>query len=191
MARNQNTSAVVDGLLRLLATGGLLATSLLIPNALKAFDKPLNNYFNKLDERAREREYKRLLRYMKQQELIVYHTKEYEHGIQLTKRGQLRAAKVNLDYLSIQPPQKWDQKWRIILFDIPETNKTARDYFTSRLRTLGFVQLQKSAWVHPFPCREEVAAVAQQYGIRRYVTYLETTYIEAPEKLKNRFTFSF
>ena len=191
MARNETTSAVVDGLLNILVVGGLLATTLAAPNALQALDKPLKLYFRKMDKRAREREYRRLLRYMKKQGLIKYRTEDYEHGILLTEDGRRRAEAADLERLSIRRLQKWDNKWRIALFDIPESDKQARDHLTAKLKEIGFVQLQRSVWVHPFPCQEEVSAITHQYDVSRFVTYVETIHIDSQEKLKDRFSFKF
>ncbi len=191
MARNDTTSAIIDGLLNILIAGGLVATTLAAPNALQALDKPLNRYFKKMDKRAREREYRRLLRYMKQQGLIKYRTEDYEHGIQITEAGKSRAEKAELGALFIAQPKKWDQKWQIVFFDIPEINKQARDRLVGKLKELGFRQLQRSVWVFPYPCREEIAIVTHQYGISRFVTYIETSFIDSEEKLKARFPFKF
>lgn len=191
MARNDTTSAIIDNLLNVLIAGGLVATTLAAPNALQALDKPINKYFKRMDKRAREREYRRLILYMKRQGLIKFNAEDYEHGIQLTKSGKERAEKTNLDNLKIITPQKWDKKWRLVLFDIPESHKQARDHLTSKLRQLNFRQLQKSAWVYPFPCRDEIASIVHQYGISRYVSYIETSFIDSEERLKERFPFRF
>ena len=191
MARNDTTSAIIDGLLQVLIVGGLLATTLAAPNAVQALDKPLACYFRGLDKRTREREYRRVLRYMKRQGLIKYGSEDYEHGIQITKTGIKRAEQADLDRMNIARPKSWDKKWRIVFFDIPETNKQARDHLTRKLKELGFRQLQKSVWIHPFPCRDEVAAVTHQYGVSRFVTYIETIFIDSQDKLKARFPFKF
>jgi DNA-binding transcriptional regulator PaaX len=191
MAKNDTTSAIIDGLLQILIVGGLLATTLAAPNAVQALDKPLARYFKALDKRTREREYRRVLRYMKKQGLIQYRTEDYEHGIQITKGGKERAEKAKLDSLFIARPKSWDKKWRLVFFDIPETNKQARDHLTRKLKDLEFRQLQKSVWIHPFPCRDEVATVVHQYNVSNFVTYIETSFIDSQDKLKARFPFNF
>lgn len=191
MARNDTTSAIIDSLLQVLIVGGLLATTLAAPNAIQALDKPLTRYFKVLDKRTREREYRRVLRYMKKQGLIKYSTEDYEHGIQITKAGIKRAKQADLDRMNIVRPKSWDEKWRIVFFDIPETDKQARDHFTGKLKALGFRKLQRSVWVHPFPCRDEIATVTHQYDVSRFVTYIETSFIDSQEKLKVRFPFKF
>jgi len=190
MGRSDTTSAVVDKILGLLAGGTLIATALLAPNAIQALDKPLKRYFDKLDERARGREYKRLLVYMKGQNLVKFSTGGYEHGIKLTQKGRSRVDRVNFASLEISKPKIWDKTWRIIFFDIPESNKNNRDQFSKKIKALGFVRLQRSVWVHAFPCQHEIGLVANHYNVEPYVTYIETGHIENETKLKTKFSFS-
>src|SRR3989344_3500269 len=45
----------------------------------------------------------------------------------LSENGKQRALRFNIDKLEIKKPQKWDGKWRIVMFDIPEKLKRLRD----------------------------------------------------------------
>lgn len=191
MSRNQTSSAIIDGLLKFIAAGGILTVAVFAPNALQALDKPLEQYLKRMDEKDRQRKYRRYLSYMKQRGLIKYKTNDYEHGIQITPAGRQRAKKLNINYLSITIPKKWDRKWRIVLFDIPETKRTARNNLILKLKELGFTQLQRSVWVHPFHCRQEVETISITYGLAKYITYLETDHIDSQDKLKKRFRYKF
>ena len=152
-------------------------------------DKPAQKYLAKLDNAKRQREYKRFLCEMKRNGLIAYGTRDYEHGITLTEKGRARAKKANYRRLTIRTQNKWDGKWRMVFFDIPETKKHTRDQLSFKLRTMGFRQLQRSVWVHPYPCHDEVAAITEHLSTSDYVTYIETNYIDAAEKLAERFPF--
>lgn len=183
MGRTTKTSAVIDGLLDFMVKGGLVATAIVAPNALQALDKPLQKYFETMDERARTREWQRVTRYMRQQGLV----NTYDHGLQITKKGRERAAQYDIDQLSIKGPRSWDKKWRMIFFDIPEERKRGRDQLTRKLKELGFYQLQRSVWIHPFPCRKEIEIIASNYKIDQYITYIETSFIDKQNVLKNKF----
>lgn len=74
---------------------------------------------------------------------------------QLTKEGEKKIAKYEFEEMKIQKPKKWDGKWRLVIFDIPEGKKTAREFLRQKLISLGFYQLQKSVYIQPFPCIEE------------------------------------
>lgn len=184
MAKRGEISETVDNLLKIAMAGGVLSVGLFAPNALQALDKPMKLYFRKMDARQREREIRRALTYMRSQKLV---TGSYEHGLQITKRGKARLEKSNLDNIKIAVPKKWDKKWRLVFFDIPEEKKTGRDALTRKLKELGFRQLQKSAWIYPYPCRQEIETVCTQYQVDEYITYIETSYIDKQQKLKKLF----
>lgn len=185
MGKHDTTAAIVDGLLKIAVGGGVVATVLIIPNAAQALDKPLKYFLNTLDGRARDREMRRISVYMKKRGLV---TGDYEHGLIITKLGRDRAKKVEFDQMNIQPPKKWDNKWRIVMFDIPESHKVRRNSLTQKLKQLGFKQLQRSVWIHPFSCRMEIERTCLAYGVSKYVTYIETTHIDHQDKLITRFT---
>lgn len=184
MARDSRTSEMIDTLLKFSVGAGALVTGVFIPNAMIALEKPLGKYFDHLDAKARERETMRLVRYMKYRGLLVG---DYEFGLKISTKGQERLKQLDFETMSIDEPRKWDHMWRIIIYDIPESKKVGRQSLTAKLRELGFVQLQKSAWIHPFPCREVIEKITSTYGIEKYVSYLETSHLDNESVLVNRF----
>lgn len=180
-------AAIVDGLLRFVASGGFITTALLLPNAAQIFDKPLVRLLKSLDDRSRERELRRITHYMKQKGLISYKAGDYEHGIKLTPQGKARIKRSDYTALAIPAPKKWDGRWRLIFFDVPMESDAGRHSFTYKLRNLGFQQLQKSIWIHPYPCRPEIETVTQVLGIRKFVTYVEISEIDSEPLLRKRF----
>jgi CRISPR-associated endonuclease Cas2 len=64
---------------------------------------------------------------------------------------------------------KWDKKWRIVMFDIPRERHNNRNLFRSRLKSLGFVNVQKSIFVFPYPCEQDIAELCKRYKILDYV----------------------
>lgn len=53
----------------------------------------------------------------------------------------------NLKFRFFVAPQKWDNFWTIVVFDIPENQRQTRDTLRKYLKHLGFVQWQRSVWV--------------------------------------------
>ena len=76
--------------------------------------------------------------------------------------------------LSLRPQKQvvWDGKWRIVLFDIPNRMKHTRDAFAATLKRLEFLSLQKSVFLCPYPCAEELEAIADYYGINDCVVVI-------------------
>jgi DNA-binding transcriptional regulator PaaX len=185
MPMRNETSEAIDALLRGLTVGGLTLTMLLLPGTLVAFDKPLQRYFDKLDKEARERELRKMVGYMRRQNLIA---DNYEHGLHITDKARKRLAKADLDNLQIPTPEKWDKTWRIVFYDIPEKRRDARQILSNKLYLLGLHQLQRSVWIHPFPCEEIIQAIASAYGIDKYITYIEAKHINNQPALMKRFS---
>jgi len=73
---------------------------------------------------------------------------------------------LQIDALKIKRPKKWDKKWRIIVFDISELKKLYRDAFRGKLKELGFYPLQKSVWICPFDCRDEIELLREFFGLK-------------------------
>lgn len=105
----------------------------------------------------------------------------------LNKEGKKIALHYKLDEMRIQKPTAWDKVWRVVLFDIPESQKKLRDAFRMRLQQLGLVELQKSVFVHPYECRNEIDFVIELYNARRFVRFIEATHIDTELHLKKKF----
>jgi phenylacetic acid degradation operon negative regulatory protein len=80
-----------------------------------------------------------------------------------------------INELQITFPKRWDKKWRVVVFDIPEKNKKLRDEFRRRLKKLGFVEFQKSVFAHPHPCEDEINTLINFFDLRENVRCLEST----------------
>lgn len=52
--------------------------------------------------------------------------------------------------------QKWNGIWTVVMYDLPETLRTSRDYLRRKLKNLGFGALQQSVFVSPLSLEEAV-----------------------------------
>ena len=105
----------------------------------------------------------------------------------LTEKGKKYFEKMLFEDSCIPDPEKWDEKWRFVLFDIPVNYTRARDALRFRLRTLGFFQYQKSVWVYPYPCAKEVLFVADYFGVGEFVEIMEVTHLTKDAELRKHF----
>ncbi len=185
MAKNETTSAIVDGVMKAVVVTGSISMVLLAPNILKLIDPATRKFLDSLDDRAREREMNRCLRYALREKLI---TENYQHGITISKKCKKRLVQRDYDTLVIDKPKTWDGKWRLVLFDIPAIHNKNRAQFTKKLRLLGFQPLQQSIWIIPYACKTEVHFVADSLNISKYITYIKTSHIDHEESLKDRFS---
>lgn len=162
MARDMETSKIIDGVLRTLVVTGMLGCIVVAPNALKVGDVLLRH----LDKRSRARTAGTLARYMFGQQLVTYRQlPDGDYEITITEKGRQRLKKSEFDNLSIERPKQWDGKWRLVLFDVPDVRKKSRRDFSRKLQAMGFYQLQKSAWVVPYPCEKEVNLIRQVFEV--------------------------
>lgn len=180
----RDKSDTIDTVIRLIAFGSITGTMLVAPNALQLLEKPLNFLLDGLDEREKRRKLSRLKSYLKTQGLVRY---DYDHGLKLTKKAMKRLEKIEFNNIAIPTPDIWDRKWRMIMFDVPETDRYAREKLIDKFKELGMQLLQQSVWIHPYPCRDELSNVAIHLGIQEWLTYIETSHIDNEEKLIYRF----
>ena len=93
--------------------------------------------------------------------------------VMITKRGISRAKLLDIENLTIKKPDRWDEKWRVVFFDIPEKKKKARNALREKLRDLGFCEMQKSVFVFPYECQDEINFIVTLFEIKSYVQYAE------------------
>jgi DNA-binding transcriptional regulator PaaX len=116
--------------------------------------------------------------------------KEFPDGtckVVLTEKGKKKVIEMNEENMIIKRPAFWDKKWRLIIFDIPESEKSARNALRQKLKDLGFYQIQKSVFVYPHHCLEEIEFLVELFKIRPYVRYVEALNITNDSELKLHF----
>lgn len=96
----------------------------------------------------------------------------------LSEHGKKRALTYRTFAMKIQNPRPWDGKWRIVLYDIPEDEREARNAFRDHLADLGFRKFQNSAGIYPLDCRKEIEFLIELHAIRKYVRYVVAEHID-------------
>lgn len=126
--------------------------------------------------------------YLKKRGLIEIKKDGYDVYITLTKEGRKRAGKYQINDLEIEKPKKWDKKWRVVIFDIPNTSRLIRDVFRRKLKEFGFYPLQQSIWIFPYPCQEEIKLLRDFLGAnKKQIQVLEVTKLESEHFFKSFF----
>lgn len=97
-------------------------------------------------------------------------------GYSITAWGRQRFQE--LDFGMLEHTNRWDKKWRLVVFDIPEDKRKARDAIRRQIKQLGFKKLQHSIWIHPLPCLVELDRIRSAYGVKSHVMLLEVTDLE-------------
>lgn len=89
----------------------------------------------------------------------------------LLKLSQTGKASIRFNKIINQP---WDGKWRIVIFDIPETHKAVRNLFRRRLRDWEFQNFQKSVWISKLNVTQELRKFIKELEIDRWVSVIES-----------------
>lgn len=105
----------------------------------------------------------------------------------LNDMGKRKALTYRANNMKIERAGIWDKKWRVVIFDIPEDEREARDALRGHLESMGFFVLQRSVFAHPFNCRNEIDFLIELYGIREYVRFMVVEYIDNETHLKKFF----
>lgn len=88
--------------------------------------------------------------------------------VELTENGKKILKKIDFDNMVLERLQKWDKKWRLIIFDIPEKKKLAREALREKLKDLGMKKLQQSIWITPFPCEQEINLIKNVFNLSNF-----------------------
>ena len=90
--------------------------------------------------------------------------------------------------ISIQnQKKKWDGRWRMLVFDIPERRRAVRVRLRRVMSEVGFVRLQDSVWVYPYDCEDFIALLKADLKIGKDVLYTIVDTIEFDIKLRTHF----
>ena len=107
--------------------------------------------------------------------------------VHLSRSGLERGLFENIDHF-IKKPKRWDKLWRVIIFDIPVEKNKARASLRRKFQELGFYQIQKSVFVYPYPCEEEIMFISKFFGVEKFVEIILAKKLgEKEEKIKSFF----
>ena len=69
----------------------------------------------------------------------------------------------------------WDKKWRLVIFDIPESNRGARDKLRRALSNIGMGILQASVWISAQDKRDKILKISERLNLKNNIKYFEVT----------------
>ena len=154
-------------------------------NIARAISKDKKFFKRKIEDYKIARAAKRL----QDDRLIIL--KELENGkfsVELSEKGKRKIKEIQFDGLTVKKPDFWDKKWRVVIFDIPDKyRRRSRDALRDKLKEIGFCQLQKSVWVFPYPCENEIQFLCELFNITPFVNIIVAESIYDDIKLKKYF----
>lgn len=153
--------------------------------ASSMYRKPARKYLN---ERENEKyDLRQKIYYLKKRGYINSFSQGKEKYLELTPKGLNHVKKMVAYDIKIEKPDKWDQKWRIVMFDISEKKHDERNIFREALLKAGFIQFQKSVFVYPFECTNEISDLSYRLGVSDNVVIMISEIFQGEETIIEEF----
>lgn len=131
----------------------------------------------------------RSLKILEKREIIILEEKDDKVFIQLHENGKSKIIKYSIELLLDFKKRKkeWDGKWFMVFFDVPEIQRNKRDYLRRFLLKLGFYPYQKSVYLFPYECEEEINLIKTIVEGAKYMKYIIAEKIEDENLAKTFF----
>jgi len=175
--------AFQQGLLVAAALGGVVLIAATIPNAAQ-----LLRFMPGYKKGARfTYQAKTALGRLAAKGLIAFEEREGKRYAYVTEAGEQLLTFKSMQEKSVKKPKRWDRRWRVVLFDIPERRRGIRNCLRFFMREYGFVRLQDSAWIYPYDCEDIIALVKTNLRIGANVLYMIVEKLEYDKYLREHF----
>lgn len=161
---------ITKTLFTIAAIGGAFTIAAVAPGIFVAFDK--SKKYKKFFKRKEIKLKNWLCNNKNRSSLVFTKVDENTYNVSLTENGKQKLLKAEAYRLRLKKERKWDGKWRIVIFDVPQKHSALRDIFRQRLKIIGMYQLQKSVFIYPYPCQEEIEFISYFYNASGYVHFI-------------------
>lgn len=163
-------SEITGDILRVLGAGVAIPMVFLFPGSGLLLREFLKN--NKIDKNYLD--FRRMLRQAKNKRLVEVIQKNGKDFLRITSLGKGELLRYDIDDLHIIKGNKtWDGLWRVVIFDIPEKHRQARVALSYKLKEIGFYRFQKSIFVFPFECLNEIDFIKEFFKVGKFVAVLK------------------
>ncbi len=112
-------------------------------------------------------------------------------GFFVTKEGNRKLRDI-YEYSSraVASPKKWDGMWRVITYDFPEAERSARNSLRYILSQSHFLQLQKSVWIFPYDSTSLARLLIKNDIVRDHTVFMKVAYVSSAPAHKKHFGLS-
>src|SRR3989344_4670549 len=170
--------------LMLLGAGTFLAASIIFPG-LPMAAKPFIDAAKEAERNKRQKEWEkynlwRLRQMIKRMQKSKYVEIKEEKGtaqVKITEFGKKRLLVYDLEKIQLSEAN-WDGKWRLIIYDVKKAKRVNSETFRRTLLKLNLLKLQKSVYLTPFKCEDEVEYLRQLFDIGTEVQILTVGKLE-------------
>lgn len=153
-----------------------------LPFALGTLIKAVNSL--KKDSIS-EKKIKRSIVRLKERNVLFFEKKGDEVLVHVNDGWRNRVIEHSLaQIMNFKKDGKWNKSWYVVFFDVPESQRNKRDEIRKLLKVLGFYPYQKSVYIFPYECVNEIALIKQIVEGGSYLKYAILNEIEGERELK-------
>jgi CRISPR-associated endonuclease Cas2 len=187
MAKKNIYGKVIDSVLDVFAEILISTKWSYLPNPYFALGKSIKLLLKY--KKLKKKQISKAFHDLKERKIIDIIEEDDKAKIYLLEKGQYkvftRSIKLLLDFK--KKKKKWDGRWFMVFFDVPENERIKRDSLRRYLKMLGFYPYQKSVYIFPFECKKEVILIKEIVEGAKYLKYIIAEEIEEENKVKKFF----
>lgn len=171
-----------------LARGTLLATALALPGTARLLEVFSHDDSDWKEWKMFNKKYLRqAIRKLEKKKIIEVIDQGTFGEVRLTEDGRKKVFKMGLESLKISKPDRWDGKWRMVFYDVFDYKKGTREKLRGYLKGAGFYPLQKSVYLHAYPCEQEIEFLKYFLGLSGAVRIVLAEKIENDQEFRDYF----
>ena len=180
--RKRRIGYVQQAILSAVAVGGIMAVAMVAPNIFQAIPRLIENKY-KFNYRARSAAAR-----LAEKGYVRFIERSGKKCIEITPAGTralaLEAEKVTL---RTRAKRRWDKRWRMIMFDIPEGRRRTRVRLRETMREMSFLRLQDSVWIFPYDCEDVITLLKADLHIGKDALYAIVEKLENDTPIRKHF----
>ncbi|MBP9827115.1 hypothetical protein KBC99_01395 [Candidatus Saccharibacteria bacterium] len=89
--------------------------------------------------------------------------------------------------ITTSPASQWRERWYFVTYQIPDSNKVARNQFLTELKRIGFLRYGTALWIYPHDVSVQIKKIAAHLHIDPYIDILRADTIAQPTRWKKKF----
>ena len=168
----------------LLGSGVFLAASIIFPG-LPMAAKPFIDVVKEAERNKRQKEWEKfnlwrlrqVIKRMQNSKLVEVKEEKGVPIIKITHKGKQKLLRYKVDEMVLDE-SSWDGKWRLIIYDVASTKRANSEMFRTILNKLRFLKLQRSVYLTPFKCEDEIEYLRLLFDIGNEVQILKVGSLE-------------
>lgn len=181
--RKRRNTNIQQALLATVALTGVVLVAAIAPNAPAILAKLPSVKRAQLRYR-----YRTALGRLAAQGYIAFEKNNGKHYARITEEGsKVLAFEQEKAKLNNANKKRWNRRWRVVIFDVPERRRQTRDRLRKIMREVGFVHLQDSVWVFPYDCEDFITLLKAKLKIGAAILYMVVEQIENDKYLREHF----